>query len=124
MDNPEAVQTLVAYLNTEFPGRQVHAIFSMMKDKDIAGVLEIMNPVVNEWYFAPLPNHRAISETAMREIFLQNSISKVSFGFSGFADAFKCAKKQVQPNDVILVFGSFFLVSDCLNEFEKSELTT
>lgn len=122
--NPEAVQTLVAYLNTEFPGRQVHAIFSMMKDKDIAGVLEIMNPVVNEWYFAPLTNHRAISETAMREIFLQNSISKVSFGFSGFADAFKCAKKQVQPNDVILVFGSFFLVSDCLNEFEKSELTT
>ncbi len=122
--NPEAVKTLVDYLHDNYNGRTVHAVFSMMKDKDIAGVLAIMAPVVHAWYFAPLANHRAITEAAMREIFLQSPASKVSFGHTGFKDAFAAAKSQAHPNDVLLVFGSFFLVSDCLHEFEKSELTT
>lgn len=117
--NPEAVKTLVDYLTESFPNRCVHAVFSMMKDKDIAGVLEIMKPMVYDWYFAPLTNPRAITETAMREIFLQSSVLKVSFGYKGFADAFDAAKNHAQSGDLILVFGSFFLVSDCLNEFAR-----
>jgi dihydrofolate synthase / folylpolyglutamate synthase len=117
--NPEAVKTLVEYLNMTFPGKRIHAIFSMMKDKDIAGVVEIMNPVVYDWFFAPLANPRAATEPIMREIFSQSPVTRVSFGFTGFADAFNAAKNQSLENDLLLVFGSFFLVSDCLNEFEK-----
>jgi dihydrofolate synthase/folylpolyglutamate synthase len=117
--NPQAVRTLVEYVTNMFPGRRIHAVFSMMKDKDIAGVLEIMNPVVHDWFFAPLANPRAATEPVMREIFLQSSVSDVSFGFSGFAEAFSAAKNQSQKGDLLLVFGSFFLVSDCLVEFEK-----
>ena len=116
--NPEAVKTLVDYLNMTFPGKRIHTIFSMMKDKDIASVLEIMNPVVYDWYFAPLANPRAATEPFMREIFSQSTVTRVSFGFTGFAEAFNKAKNQSQENDLLLVFGSFFLVSDCLNEFE------
>jgi dihydrofolate synthase/folylpolyglutamate synthase len=117
--NPEAVKTLVDYLKKAFPGKRIHAIFSMMKDKDIAGVLEIMNPVVYDWFFAPLANPRAASEALMREIFSTSSVPRISFGFTGFAEAFNAAKNQSLENDLLLVFGSFFLVSDCLNEFEK-----
>jgi len=122
--NPDAVRTLVDYLLTTFPEKRIHAVFSMMKDKDIAGVLEIMNPVVHDWFFVPLTNPRAPTESAMREIFLQSSVVNVFFGYTGFAEAFNAAKKLSQPGDLLLVFGSFFLVSDCLIEFEKSELTT
>jgi len=117
--NPEAAKTLVAYLKMTFPGKRIHAIFSMMKDKDIAGVLEIMNPVVYNWFFAPLANPRSATEPLMREIFSQSSVTRVSFGFTSFAEAFNAAKNQALENDLLLVFGSFFLVSDCLNEFEK-----
>jgi dihydrofolate synthase/folylpolyglutamate synthase len=117
--NPEAVKTLVDYLNMTFPGKKIHAVFSMMKDKDIAGVLEIMNPVVYDWFFAPLANPRSATEALMREIFSQSPVTRVSFGFTGFAEAFNAAKNQSMENDLLLVFGSFFLVSDCLNEFEK-----
>jgi dihydrofolate synthase / folylpolyglutamate synthase len=117
--NPEAVKTLVDYLKMTFPGKRIHAIFSMMRDKDIAGVIEIMNPVVYDWFFAPLANPRAATEPLMREIFSQSSVAHVSFGFAGFAEAFNAAKTQSLENDLLLVFGSFFLVSDCLNEFEK-----
>lgn len=121
--NPEAVKTLVDFLTSTFPGRRIHAVFSMMKDKDIAGVLEIMKPVIYDWFFAPLSNSRAATEAIMRDFFSQSSLSNVSFGFTGFAEAYNAALNQAQPGDLLLVFGSFFLVSDCLNEFEKSELT-
>lgn len=117
--NPQAVKTLVEYLNGAFPGRRIHAVFSMMKDKDIAGVLDMMNPLVHDWFFAPLANPRAATESVMREIFSQSPVSSVFFGFNGFADAFGAAKNQSQQGDLLLVFGSFFLVSDCLAEFEK-----
>jgi dihydrofolate synthase/folylpolyglutamate synthase len=55
----------------------------------------------------------------MKEIFSQSPVTRVSFGFTGFADAFNTAKSQALENDLLLVFGSFFLVSDCLNEFDK-----
>ncbi len=120
--NPEAVKTLLEYLVMTFPGKRIHAVFSMMKDKDIATVLEIMHPVVSDWFFAPLKNPRAATEVMMREFFSRSSVKQVSFGYTGFAEAFNAAKNQAQQDDLLLVFGSFFLISDCLNEFEKSEL--
>ncbi|TAN67722.1 MAG: bifunctional tetrahydrofolate synthase/dihydrofolate synthase [Methylobacter sp.] len=117
--NPQAVRTLADYVTAVFPGRRIHAVFSMMKDKDIAGVLEIMDHVVYDWFFAPLANPRAASEAVMREIFSQSSVSRVSFGFADFTEAFAAAKKQSRKGDLLLVFGSFFLVSECLVEFEN-----
>ena len=117
--NPEAVQTLVEYISQNFPDRRIHAIFSMMKDKDIAGVLSIMKPIVYKWFFSPLTNLRAATETLMRSVFAQQSMSNVSFGYQGFWDAFMAAKKEAREGDLLLVFGSFFLVSECLAEFQK-----
>ena len=82
-------------------------------------MIEIMHPVVFDWFFAPLANPRAAMEPLMREIFAQSSASNVFFGFNGFSDAFAAAKNRSQESDLLLVFGSFFLVSDCLAEFEK-----
>ncbi len=117
--NPEAVKTLVDYLKTTFPEKRIHAIFSMMKDKDIVSVLEIMNPVIYDWFFAPLTNPRAATEAMMQRIFSQSSVAKVSFGFTDFAKAYQAAKNQSQPGDLLLVFGSFLLVSDCLINLKK-----
>ncbi|MDP3878214.1 MAG: bifunctional tetrahydrofolate synthase/dihydrofolate synthase [Methylobacter sp.] len=117
--NPQAVRTLADHVAAVFPDKRIHAVFSMMKDKDIAGVLEIMNGVVYDWFFAPLANPRAATEPLMREIFAQSPVSRVSFGFAGFADAFSAAKNQSREGDLLLVFGSFFLVSECLVEFEN-----
>jgi dihydrofolate synthase/folylpolyglutamate synthase len=115
--NPEAVKTLLDYLLMTFPGKRIRAVFSMMKDKDIATVLEIMNPVVYDWFFVPLANPRAATETMMRDFFSRSSVNRVSFGYTGFAQAFNAVKNQAQQDDLLLV-----LISDCLNEFEKCEL--
>jgi len=115
--NPEAVATIAAHLQADYPGKHIVALFSMMKDKDIAGVLTIMRPLVRHWHYVPIANPRAPSLATMQEIFLQSGIVNVSFGHQGFKDALDAARSQTQADDLILVFGSFFLVSDCLNNF-------
>ena len=113
--NPQAVRTLADHLINYFSGQCVHAVFSMMKDKDIGGVLEVMKPVVKDWYFAPLPhNPRSASETLMQEMFALNSIADVNFGFADFNEAFTAARNKAEKGDLLLVFGSFFLVSEYL----------
>lgn len=121
--NPQAVETLVAYLNDNFPNTRIHAIFSMMKDKDIVGVLSLMKPIVSQWFFTPLShNTRAVTESAMRVMFDECQIHTGHWGFSGFAQAFNAAKSTAQVGDLILVFGSFFLVSDCCVNLKIGEI--
>mgnify|MGYP006265858041 CR=1 FL=1 len=121
--NPQAVETLVAYLNEYFPNTHIHAIFSMMKDKDIAGVLSLMKPIVSQWFFTPLThNARAVTESTMRTIFDDCQIQTGHWGFSGFAQAFHAAKNTARAGDLILVFGSFFLVSDCCINLKIGEI--
>lgn len=116
--NPQAVQTLVDYLEENFANRRILAIFAMMKDKDIASVLELMKPVVSEWFFSPLPqNQRAITADGVQTFFEQAGITAAKINFENFTQAFASAKNQAKNDDLILVFGSFFLVSECLSIF-------
>ena len=120
--NPQAAETLVDYLADNFPDRRIHAIFSMMKDKDIASVLNLMKPVVSDWFFAPLPqNPRTVTKSTMREMFEQCQISTANTDFQDFPQAFAAAKNHAQRGDLILVFGSFFLVSDCCANLKIGE---
>jgi len=112
--NPQAVTALFNYLKNDFPDREIHAVFAMMKDKDIAGVIDIIKPVIKEWFFAPLKTSRAASESMMQQCFSQCGVEKVHFGFKDFSQAYASAEKEAIEGDLILVFGSFFLVSEYL----------
>lgn len=115
--NPQAVQTLVDYLQTSFPLVRIHAVFAMMKDKDIPGVLAMIHRQVTQWYLAPLNNPRAASEALLDSYFQQLDIVNVNRGYTDFAAAFNDARCQALPGDMILIFGSFFLVSEYLSQF-------
>lgn len=113
--NPHAALTLLAHVREYFPGKRIYAVFSMMKDKDIQGVIEIMKPVIKDWFFAPLPdNPRCVSEQKLQELFADSEVARAHFGFPGFHEAFAAAEKKAKNNDLVLVFGSFFLVSEFL----------
>lgn len=117
--NPQAVQTLLDYLHSDFPGRKIRAVFAMMKDKDIAGVIALMRDRVAEWYLAPLQNPRAASQQHLCELFHQHDIGSVHDGYNDFSAAFAAARQTSLPEDMILIFGSFFLVSEYLSQFAQ-----
>ncbi|MBS3964322.1 MAG: bifunctional tetrahydrofolate synthase/dihydrofolate synthase [Methylomonas sp.] len=116
--NPQAVATLHDYLQDAFPAVRIHAVFAIMKDKDIASVLSLMRDRVDTWYLAPLKSPRAADHDLLMQHFVQQGIAKVHGGHADFADTYTAATLQAGPDDLILVFGSFLLVSDCLSHFD------
>ncbi|MBD9356545.1 bifunctional tetrahydrofolate synthase/dihydrofolate synthase [Methylomonas albis] len=115
--NPQAVQTLIDYLREYFPEIRIHAVFAMMRDKDIAGVLNMMRDRVTTWYLAPLVNPRAASPDMLETIFQQQGLDNVRSGFADFTEAFQAARQNAGQDELLLIFGSFFLVSEYLSKF-------
>jgi len=115
--NPQAVQTLIDYLHEYFPEVRIHAVFAMMRDKDIAGVLNMMRDKVTTWYLAPLVNPRAASADMLETIFQQQGLDNVRSGFADFTEAFQAARQNTGQDELLLIFGSFFLVSEYLSKF-------
>lgn len=118
--NPQAVQVLANYLTSHFNNIKIHAIFAIMKDKDISRILDIMSHLVYNWFISPLKTPRAVTDTVLKKLFVQKNLSNVTFGFQHFRDAFAVAKKNAKKEELILIFGSFFLVSEYLTEFENN----
>ncbi|MCK5830458.1 MAG: bifunctional tetrahydrofolate synthase/dihydrofolate synthase [Methylococcales bacterium] len=112
--NPHAVRLLFDYLSQMYSDRKIHAVFSMMKDKDIKGVIGIINPAIYHWYISPLKTPRAVNQSDMQDCFEQCSISNVTLGYKSFSESYLAAEENAVVGDLIVVFGSFLLVSEYL----------
>jgi len=120
--NPQAAKTLVEYLQNEFKNTPVHAVFTMMGDKDLPGVIELIQPCIKHWYISPLDNPRTSTDADLKKAFSLCHNTQVSYGFTDFLAAFSTAKTQAQADKgLILVFGSFFLVSEYLSRLNAQQ---
>ena len=95
------------------------AIISMLEDKNISASLRQISKQVDEWYIAELPVARGANlEQIKSAIFAVQGSSKKNLivrEFHSIKNAFKYAKKNIEYSDCLLVFGSFFVVSDILH---------
>ena len=115
--NPQAIETLVDYLIQRMPDVTIHAIFAMMKDKDIRTAIHLMSDRITYWYCAPLTNPRAAPESMLMTCFAEENIIAVQGGYSSVTAVVDDVKSRAKPGELILVFGSFFLVSEYLAKF-------
>jgi dihydrofolate synthase/folylpolyglutamate synthase len=118
--NPQAVQMLADYLSSRFKTQKIYAVFSIMADKDISGILDVMKTQVDHWFISPLKTPRVMKNSVLQKNFAQKNMANVCFGFQTFKDTFHAAKETAQKDDLILIFGSFFLVSEYLTAFEHN----
>jgi dihydrofolate synthase/folylpolyglutamate synthase len=112
--NPEAVTSLAKHLLKYYPTVRVRVVFAVMRDKDIQQMVGIIGGLIEAWYLAPLRMQRAASPEEIAEILHNAGVEKVMTGFDDVPLAVKAAQKASSPGDMVLVFGSFFLVSDYL----------
>lgn len=119
--NPQAADALSDYLQKAFQQQPIHAIFTMMSDKDLNAVISRLRTLISYWYISPLDNPRTSKEVDILEAFSHNGINTVNSGYKDFIAAFQAAKISAQnDNGLILIFGSFFLVSEYLTLFNQS----
>ena len=112
--NPQAVRNLAAHLRRHYPDRRCKAVFSVMRDKDISTMIGFMSELVHEWYLAPLRMPRAATPEELEKILHNAGMARVQYGFTDASDAIHAACRDAFPGDLLVVFGSFFLVSEYL----------
>ncbi|KYC29267.1 bifunctional folylpolyglutamate synthase and dihydrofolate synthase [Sterolibacterium denitrificans] len=114
--NPQAVRNLAANLGAQ--GQAYHpttwALFGMMRDKDIAGMIEILKPRIDHWLPCALPGPRAASADELVAALADAGVTgaaRVPQPFASVAAAFDYAREKMGENDRIVVFGSFLTVA-------------
>lgn len=111
--NAESAKALADYLQSLNHTGSIHAVFSILADKDMHAVLMPFMEKVNHWYIAPLEAQRAEEISVIQKNLESIDDTQV---FESIKDAFLQAKNNADKNDLIVCFGSFYLVEACLRE--------
>ena len=115
--NPAAARTLATSLGSMGQYHKTFAIFAMLKDKDIPGVVTALKSVVDVWLVAGIDVSRGASADDLRQVLVsegivENGVMVIDFPDIGSAYAYAC--ERASENDRICVFGSFYTVSGVL----------
>lgn len=112
--NPDSARALAQWLSTQQrAGRRIVAVFALLADKDLGGVLEPLLPIIDEWSIAELAGSRACSGTE-----LESAITSQSEGCTSIhpsvADALAHALDRADSSDLVIAFGSFLVAEHVL----------
>lgn len=110
--NPHAAVYLAGRLARRAPRGRRLAVFGLLADKDLHGVLAPLHGLIADWAVAPLPTPR--SRTADE---LQTALAALGArvtAWSSLAQALETQCAQAGEDDEILVFGSFYSVAEAL----------
>lgn len=121
--NPHAACSLKQNIQLMKAGGRVVAVFSMLADKDIAGVIDILKASIDEWHIAPIEHPRAAQLVQIKAMLAEQGVTQPIFAYHTLEVAMQAACEKVAKNDKIIAFGSFFTVADILAFWQKSKDT-
>ena len=109
--NPQATRLLANDIeNMHY--KRVIAVVAMLADKDINATLAPMLSIVTNWYCASLDVPRGAKASALVSAVL-SSEQKV-LEYDSVEIAYKSAIKKADKEDLVIVFGSFFTITNVL----------
>jgi dihydrofolate synthase/folylpolyglutamate synthase len=120
--NPQAVAVLAQNLDQMGFYPRTFAVFGAMRDKDLAGVLKPVAPLIDAWHLADLPIERAARAEELKPITEAASRSAATGRVvpvechSTPSAALAAALAAADPADRIVVFGSFYTVGGVLKD--------
>ncbi|HEX4916854.1 MAG TPA: bifunctional tetrahydrofolate synthase/dihydrofolate synthase [Limnobacter sp.] len=136
--NPHAAAHLRESLDNMGFFPYTHCIFGMLADKDATAVVDALKDRVDHWHLVPLTGDRGRSAEQLADAVRQAGVEDAPFDWAANAQAladggiakqppeksvqmyasveqaYAVVTKAVQPNDRILVFGSFLTVAEAL----------
>lgn len=111
--NPQAAEAVAAYL-AELPAARRLCVLGMLGDKDVAGVVRALAPLVGAWFCAGLGGPRGQSAAALAHR-VDGAVGGAAVrAFEDVERALAAALEAAGPDDVVLVLGSFLTVADAV----------
>jgi dihydrofolate synthase/folylpolyglutamate synthase len=112
--NPHAARALAEALGDMGFFESTFAVFAMLGDKDIAGVVEAVRARIDRWYVAAAEAERAAPAARVAQILAEHDAGKPVRTFATVDAALAAARGDAGANDRIVVFGSFTTVAEAL----------
>ncbi len=112
--NPHAARSLADGLLSMGFFEKTIAVFAMMGDKDIGGVIDALKGRIDRWHVTAVAEPRAAPATRLAEALAQRGLGPVTRSFATVSAALDAARREVGPNDRSLVFGTFPAVAEAL----------
>ena len=113
--NPHASSALAASLDKMGYFPFTHAIFGVMSDKDIEGVIRPMMGIIDYWHCVSLPTPRAATALKIEQLLVSLGVKNTDeSGITSHTtvdEAYQKTFELIGQNDRIVVFGSFLTVS-------------
>ena len=108
--NPHAAGYLAERLQAV--GGKRAAVFGLLADKDLSGVIEPLLGSIDRWAVAPLPTPRSHPAAELEAALRQRAAQVVAY--DSIAAALDAQCEQAGEGDELLVFGSFYCVAEAL----------
>lgn len=112
--NPQAAHTLAQNLAAMPPSGKTFAIFAMLKDKDMAGVVRALKDSVDVWLVAGIDASRGAGAAELAQVLRAQRVPGEILAFATVAQALQHACNAAAENDRIAAFGSFYTVADVM----------
>ena len=112
--NPHAARSLAQNLVSLPPCRKTYAVFAMLKDKDMAGVVRALTERIDVWLVAGIAMPRGATANELFGVLDTEGIKGEVMTFATVIDALQYACNEAAENDRIVAFGSFHTVADVM----------
>jgi dihydrofolate synthase/folylpolyglutamate synthase len=115
--NPQAARALADWLDATPHRGRVRAVYGALADKDVGGVIGALGTRVDHWYVAGLDRDspRGLPASAVTATLAAVLPGAAGGAFPDVEAAWQAARADAGPDDVLLLFGSFFVAGAALS---------
>lgn len=115
--NPQAARALADWLDATPHRGRVRAVYGALADKDVGGVIGALGTRVDHWYVAGLDRDspRGLPASAVTATLAAVLPGAAGDAFPDVEAAWQAARADAGPDDVLLLFGSFFVAGAALS---------
>ena len=121
--NEASVLTMLEYIDSLQVSGRIHAVFGALADKDYGAAYQALQQRVAHWYLTSLHGPRGQSAQELGEQLFGSGFAADTrpdvFIFNTPLNAYNQARLHSDPDDLVVIFGSFHLVGGILPHLEQ-----
>lgn len=118
--NPHAAERLASALAAMQTGGKTFAVFAMLKDKDIEGVVRAVKQHIDHWFIAPLEGPRGADTDRIKHALDTVHVLDEITECDSVSSAIDQIHAHAHMDDRILIFGSFLTVAQAMKHFQNA----
>jgi len=102
--------------------RRTFAVIGLLKDKDVYSLIRPLTPIVENWFIGTISSERGMNSSEIKERMRGLVDSKLINCYHSMQESFENAINFLRPGDRLVIYGSFYTVSEFLDFSLNSQL--